>query len=585
MNHAMTGFLAAKRQESKLDASPTGFQRPNAFAKHMRPSSEGREFNFEKHDCENGLTASKKLKTGRSVPNVEMLFASWSLGFNKFMVDDVLCDMINLEQQKAVFHGRFAQFLGLVEFWHRDFRSFEKRISNVCIGIDFDATVVDHEFLDQEAGKLLERLNDFSIKFSGPSFEDEKSKIQNLVRIVVELRGKLNGMWTQFKLIFNATSARLNGAEMRPKAKPEARVQNFHVRSTVGVRSDLFQGESIGQRPSIFFENVDQGVESQSKLFTWDDASTTTEGRSAALEQHPGSKAHGHTQSKYNQHQKLNIAHGQFQNTHVNDSTLTCPFQNFICDPTTDSSSDGKDHYFEGAETTPVRGVLDCNKCFECRIDIDVPLSPFQNFISDSTADIVPDSKDHYFEGSERTPMRGALDRNKCVECRIDIDVPLSAKSEYCGTVFYDAVSNEISCPKNGSFGLSSQNGTLNANNEFLWAKSGNCEGNLCNAVSGELLNPDCSMNSCIPNDVLFVKSDNFQVNVAPGGVGRERARGENRTRFQGRICYVCRGKGHFAKDCPNNAQRHEREMNEGYQGQGCVGRARYNNYQCGGHR
>ncbi len=35
----------------------------------------------------------------------------------------------------------------------------------------------------------------------------------------------------------------------------------------------------------------------------------------------------------------------------------------------------------------------------------------------------------------------------------------------------------------------------------------------------------------------------NRQVNVVFGGVGRERVRCENRTKFQGRICYVCRGK------------------------------------------
>ncbi len=42
------------------------------------------------------------------------------------------------------------------------------------------------------------------------------------------------------------------------------------------------------------------------------------------------------------------------------------------------------------------------------------------------------------------------------------------------------------------------------------------------------------------------------QVNVLSGEVRRERVRCENRTRFQGRVCYNCRARGHFANDCPN---------------------------------
>ncbi len=41
VNHATTGFLAAERQESKLFASPTGFQRSSVFAVDLKSSSEG----------------------------------------------------------------------------------------------------------------------------------------------------------------------------------------------------------------------------------------------------------------------------------------------------------------------------------------------------------------------------------------------------------------------------------------------------------------------------------------------------------------------------------------------------------------
>ncbi len=822
----MTEFSTAERQESKFSASLTRLYRPSAFTFELKPSSEGRELNFEKHDCENGLTASKKLKTGRSVPNVEMLFASWSIGFNKIMVDDVLCDMINLEQQKAVFHGSFAQFLGLVEFWHRDFLSFEKRISNVCIGIDFDATVVDHEFLDQEAGKLLERLNDFSLKFSVvPSFEDEMSKIQNLVRIVVELRGKLNGMWTEFKLIFNATSARLNGAEMRPKAKPEARAQNFRVRNNVRVRSEFFQGESIGQRLSNFVENVDQGVESQSKLFTWDDASTTTEGRSAALEQHPGLSAHGRTQSRYKQSQRrVNFAHGQSQNTHVNDSMLTSPFQNFISDPTTDRLPDSKDHNFECVETTPTRGALDCNKSFKGRTDVNVLSSAksehcgtnFYDAVSNGNGQLKgnsckPISRENFctqsgkLKGHLSNVVSGAVLQAKSGGSAVNSQNIFPIKVENCGVNSFNVAPCEISNAKGEHYCGSENNeknlGTVQYESTFYYpgdsekrcqapapppvGKTNHDSGNervenqlfelikiqtqamqqqtqvfqrqnelrehevlmkganiqlkdlpvfdgkdgfalvkfwkefdRCRSIgrwttvsalswlksslrgiaskefdaagpfddlgqarqalndrflrdedrwaaSIELSNlrqlqnesvtqyfykfddmaevahgdsPPPNLMATFINGLFstefqriiqrqrpktlseafrFAKEEeafcmrpfrmeiqnqnqdfqgnnfqvndsggvlNEQVNAVLGGVGRERARCENRTRFQGRICYVCRGKGHFAKDCLNNVQRHECEMNEGYQGQGCVGRARYNNYQCGGY-
>ncbi len=94
-NHATTGFLAAERQESKLFASPTDSQRSSAFTFKLKHSSEGREcLNVENHEVENDPKASKKLKTGQGVPNVEMLFATWSAGFNEVTILDVLCDMI-----------------------------------------------------------------------------------------------------------------------------------------------------------------------------------------------------------------------------------------------------------------------------------------------------------------------------------------------------------------------------------------------------------------------------------------------------------------------------------------------------------
>ncbi len=348
-----------------------------------------------------------------------------------------------------------------------------------------------------EAEKLMDGLND--LEFS-TGFADEKSKIRSLRRIVVGLRGKLNEIWTDFKYDFNAKMSRanvltnkLNGVEMRPKAKPEAQAQNFRVGNNVGVRSEFFQREGATLGPSIFVENVDQHVRPQSSHFTWEKAGTS--GGSAALEQPPGSTAQGRTQSKYKQSQRqVNLAHGQSQNTHVNNDSM--------------------------------------------------PTSLFQNFISDPTADILPDSKDHYLESAETTPMRGALDFNKSFECRVDIDVPfsgpLSAKSEYCMD-FYETVSNEILWPKNENCGtvldkavscfesencgtildkavscFESENCGTILDKEVSCFESENLNENFRNAVPGILnakseqfsgLNPR-SVGS--PNGILNAKSENF---------------------------------------------------------------------------
>ncbi len=288
----------------------------------------------------------------------------------------------------------------------------------------------------------------------------------------------MNEIWTEFKddcnaktARVNAKMARLNGVKTRPKAKPEAKVQNFRVRNNVGVRSEFFQREGAALGPSIFVENVDQMVDPQSRHFTWEKAGSTSE-RSTALEQPPGSTAHGRTQSKYKnkQLQRLNIAHGQSQNTHVNDS---------------------------------------------------MPISPFQNFISDPTADMLPDSEDHYLESAETTPTRGALDFNKSFECRVDIDVPLSAKSEYCMD-FYETDSNEILCPKSENCGTILDKAGSCFESENLNESLRNSSSCVLNAKSEHLseVNPHKSISngdSCAKSDNLGPSSQGTFLNTRSG--------------------------------------------------------------------
>ncbi len=256
VNHGTTEFFAAERQENKLGASLTSSQRSSAFANHLKPSSEGRELNFQNYDVENGLNASKNFKTAQNCLNAKIWLASWTAGVSKVTIDDVLSDMKDFEEEKSIFHSETAKFMGSVKVWHKSFRIFEKKLRNIGFGCDLTEFIAEQEILTEEAEKLSACLNDFSIKM--PShFKKKDQKIRKLVHIVNGFCENLNKIWTEFKGDFNAKYARLNGVdvEIRPKVKPEAQAQNFRVGNNVRVWSEFFHGESIGQRPSTFFEN------------------------------------------------------------------------------------------------------------------------------------------------------------------------------------------------------------------------------------------------------------------------------------------------------------------------------------------